>query len=81
MRPEKNLTSCLAADGDNLTINESQPVLSIKLQLSDSVLSFFSIIAQLSTVQDVTVSEFKVELMFPTDENTVNHYKNNDISP
>jgi hypothetical protein len=35
--------------------------------------SFFSIIAQLSTVQDVTVSEFKVELMFPTDEETINH--------
>jgi transcriptional regulator with XRE-family HTH domain len=72
---EKNLTSCLASEEEVLTISASQPVLSIKLQLSDCILSFFSIIAQLSTVQDVTVSEFKVELMFPTDEETINHYK------
>jgi len=72
---EKKLALCLASDGANLAITASQPVLSIELQLSGSVLSFFSIIAQLSTVQDVTVSEFKVELMFPTDESTINHYQ------
>jgi len=71
---EQKLTSCLAPKNDILNIDASQPVLSIKLQLPKTVLSFFSMIAQLSTVQDVTVSEYKVELLFPTDDKTKNYY-------
>ncbi len=71
---EQKLTSCLAPKDDVLNIDASQSVLSMELQLPNTVLSFFSIIAQLSTVQDVTVSEYKVELMFPTDDNTKNYY-------
>jgi hypothetical protein len=30
--------------------------------------------AQLGTVQDIAVSEYKVELMFPADDKTKTHY-------
>lgn len=72
---EKSLTLRLAPVDNVLNIESQQAVLSTKLQMPDATLSFFSIIAQLSTVQDVTVSEFKVELMFPTDKETEAYYK------
>ncbi|MCK5831707.1 MAG: hypothetical protein KAH20_15535 [Methylococcales bacterium] len=72
---EKGLTLCLAPDDNILNIDSSQPVISTQLQISNNVLSFFSIIAQLITVQDVTVSEYKVELMFPTNKETEIYYK------
>jgi len=77
---EQKLTSCLAPKDDVLNIDASQSVLSMELQLPNTVLSFFSIIAQLSTVQDVTVSEYKVELMFPTDDNTKNYYNTESVA-
>lgn len=73
---ERELSEHIAATCDELS--EAQPeklILSTQFQLTDSVLSFFSIIAQLGTVQDVTVSELKVELMFPTDDATKTYYQ------
>lgn len=72
---ERKLTSCLAPEEDLIHVDATQPVLSTQFQVSDKVLSFFSMIAQLSTVQDVTVSEYKVELMFPTNKDTEIYYK------
>lgn len=60
---------------DKINMDEKQVVLPTKLSVFDKKLSFFSIISQLSTIQDVTVSEFKVELMFPSDEETKAFYK------
>ena len=66
---EKQLSDCLPATEDQ-AISDEKIVLSTKFKINNKVLSFFSIIAQLSTVQDITLSEYKVELMFPSDENT-----------
>jgi len=71
---EKNLSQCLSLNTESPQIETEQIVLSTKCQVNDSALSFFSIIAQLGTVQDVAVSEYKVELMFPADEATKKYY-------
>lgn len=68
------LASRLAPIDDLFDINASSTTVSIELRLEDAVISFFSIMAQLSTVQDVTVSEYKVELMFPADDTTKTYY-------
>ncbi len=47
-----------------------QVVCATQIQVEEKALAFFSVIAQLGTVQDVTVSEYKVELLFPADEAT-----------
>ncbi|MGH1428656.1 MAG: helix-turn-helix domain-containing protein [Arenicella sp.] len=68
------LATALASQG-YLDVNETAPISSVQLRLPDGELSFFSMIAQIGTVQDVTVSELKVELMFPTDEETKAYYE------
>jgi len=71
---EVQLSNCLLTSADSPDDKNEDIVLSTKFQLDKEVLSFFSIVAQLSTVQDVTVSEYKVELMFPADETTKKYY-------
>ncbi len=73
---ERRLKDRLFKDKEIVDLPESEDeiVLSTRLQLPNHVLSFFSMIAQLGTVQDVVVSEFKVELMFPADEKTKEFY-------
>lgn len=70
---EKKLSKCLSPKVE-VPVASEQVVLSTQFQLSGVVLTFFSVIAQLGTVQDVTVSEYKVELMFPSNEATKEHY-------
>ncbi len=72
---EEKLASHLSGGGEIVDIDESKAVLSTRFQLADCVLSFFSVIAQLGAVQDVTVGEYKVELMFPSDDETREFYK------
>lgn len=76
---ERQLAFCLEPYNENYSLDTNQSVLSVELQVAGEVLSFFSIIAQLGSVQDVAVSEFKVELMFPADEKTVNYYSINEV--
>ena len=58
-----------------LTKNQTeQIVLPTKIKLDDKELAFFSIVSQLSNIQDITVSEYRVELMFPADEITKDYY-------
>ncbi len=73
---ERRLRDHLFKDGNAVDFSEPEDeiVLSTRFQISNHVLSFFSMIAQLGTVQDVAVSEFKVELMFPADEKTKAFY-------
>ena len=73
---EKKLSDCLQSSGCNYESATKEIVISTKIKLNGKALSFFSIIAQLSTVQDVTVSEYKVELMFPADVATKKYYIN-----
>ena len=77
---EDELRQCLESSASQLdskmidSINTKQAVLTTQLQVGDRVLSFFSIIAQLGAVQEVTLSEYKVELMFPSDDVTRHYY-------
>jgi len=71
---ENKLSHCLLLHGCDRSSNNEEIVLSTKIKLGEETLSFFSIIAQLGTVQDVTLSEYKVELMFPSDMATKKHY-------
>ncbi|MFZ1387229.1 MAG: helix-turn-helix domain-containing protein [Thiolinea sp.] len=52
-------------------------ILSTQLQLGQQVLAFFSVLAQLSSVQDLTLSDYKIELMFPADSATSAFYQTN----
>jgi len=62
---------------ETANMDSKQAILSTQFKVADCVLSFFSILSQLSTIQDVTVSEFKIELMFPSDETTKRFYNKN----
>ena len=46
------------------------PVLTMQVRAGDSILNMFTMLAEFSTVQDVTMSERRVELFFPADEAT-----------
>jgi len=74
---EEKLTACLSPNDETINIGENQVILSTKFKVNGYALSFFSVISQLSTIQDVTVSEFKIELMFPSDERTKEFYGGN----
>ncbi len=51
-------------------IDRSQAVFPTLFQIDDKVISLFSTMAHFSTVQDITISDLKVELMFPMDQLT-----------
>ncbi|ADZ89417.1 helix-turn-helix domain-containing protein [Marinomonas mediterranea] len=51
-------------------INYNQAALSATFQLGDRQLTYFSLVTQMGSVLDITTSEFKVELMFPSNEET-----------
>lgn len=57
----------------NVTPSAALPA--VKLRAHGQTLALFSVIAQLSTVQDVNVSELKVELLFPADAATQAFYQ------
>ena len=45
-------------------------VIPARYRIQDQVLSMFTTIAQFSTAEDITLSELRIELMFPADEAT-----------
>ncbi|MFK8012738.1 MAG: hypothetical protein AB8B80_11895 [Marinicellaceae bacterium] len=59
----------------NNTLDNQQSVLATRLNLGGETYAFFSIIANLGAVQDVTIGDYKVELMFPNDEKTTQLFK------
>lgn len=71
---ETKLSLCLPENTSGVNIGENQVVSPTVFKVGSNEISFFSIISQLSTVQDVTVNEFRVELMFPSDEITKKIY-------
>jgi hypothetical protein len=58
------------AHGNVATFSEFGPVLSMQARVGEHVLSMFTMMAEFSTVQDVTMSERRVELFFAADEKT-----------
>ncbi len=71
---EAKLSLCFPRNVSGINIAENQVVSPTILRVGDKELSFFSIISQLSAVQDITINEFRVELMFPSDEITEKTY-------
>ena len=45
-------------------------MLTTRYKLGDSVLSFFSTIAQFGSAEDIALADLKIELLFPLDETT-----------
>jgi len=72
---ESRLAKCFSPKQEKITSDTNQAALCMNLNMGENRLSFFSIIAQLGAIQDVAVSEFKVELMFPSDEETKAYYQ------
>jgi len=52
---------------------ELSVVVPIKLRVDDKILSFISMIAQFSAVQEITYSDIHVELFYPEDELTIEY--------
>ncbi len=72
---EKELSEKITLNDELQALDNQQPVLASEIRLGGEVYSFFSIIANLGAVQDVNVSEYKVELMFPNDDKTTAYFK------
>ena len=72
---EKQLSQKITTKDEMQALDNQQPVLSSEIKLKGETYSFFSIIANLGAVQDVTVSEYKVELMFPNNDKTTTYFK------
>ncbi|VAW87385.1 hypothetical protein MNBD_GAMMA18-63 [hydrothermal vent metagenome] len=72
---EMRLSARLPVNSNLINMSEKQVIPSTKFRVAEDELSLFSIISQLSTIQDVTVSELKVELMFPVDEATKAYFR------
>ncbi|MCF6299889.1 MAG: helix-turn-helix transcriptional regulator [Proteobacteria bacterium] len=73
---EKKLSEKITAEHERKVIEAKHSVLTTQIGLHGKVFSFFSIIANLGTVQDVAVSEFRIELMFPANDETLQLYPN-----
>jgi len=67
---EARLADHIGKLDDTIISGETPVIPSTQIRIDDASLSFFSVISQLSTIQDVTISEYRVELMFPTDDAT-----------
>lgn len=72
---EKQLSQKITTKDEMQALDNQQPVLASEIMLKGETYSFFSIIANLGAVQDVNVSEYKVELMFPNDGKTTAFFK------
>lgn len=76
----KMLTQRLAghrriANGDHSAIDLAQAVIPTSFRVGATLVSMFATIAQFGTVQDVTASEIRVEMMFPADEASRNWFR------
>ena len=71
---EKQLLQKIGSDAILSTFDNSNTVLTTQLRINNQAYSFFSVIANLGAVQDVAVSEFKIEMMFPADDRTTQYF-------
>lgn len=77
---ETLLDTCLSCSEQKQGYREAPVVTPVIFEFEGNELSLFSVVAQLSNVQDVTVSEYRVELMFPADEQTREFYSQQGMS-
>ena len=57
-------------NANHASFSEYGPILTMQCIVDDTVLSLFTMIAEFSTVQDLTMNERRVELFFPADDVT-----------
>lgn len=57
-------------DASHVSFSEYGPVLTMKCRTDNTELALFTMMAEFSTVQDITMSERRVELFFPADDAT-----------
>ena len=60
---------------DLASFSDYGPVLTLQVKADDHVLTLFTMLAEFSTAQDLTLSERKVELFFAADEKTRNYFQ------
>ncbi len=72
---EQRLRAKLGTEASGEVSDDNRVVVSTFFRFGDLELSYFSVVAQLGTVQDVNVSELKVELMFPADDATTEFHQ------
>ena len=58
----------------NDVIDRAQAIIPTRFQIGDQVISLFSTIAHFGAVQDIVVSDLKVELMFPIDAQSEQYF-------
>ncbi len=73
---EALLLSFCDDDEKRVEANINDVVVTTNFKFGDQALSFFSIVAQLGTIQDITISEQRIELMFPSDAKTTLFFQN-----
>lgn len=71
---EKALRAHLKASNVPFEVDYTQSTMNTKFLLGNSHLSYFSLVSQMGAILDVTASEFKVELMFPSDDVTKEYH-------
>jgi len=54
-------------------------ILPTRLAIDDEIISVFSTITQFGTVQDITLDDLKVELMFPMDDVSTRYFQNSQL--
>jgi len=65
----KGLTEQVGSAKDGVT-GTLPPVISTRYRQGDTVLAFFSTIAQFGAPEDMTLAELRIEMLFPADEAT-----------
>ena len=63
-------------ENDLASFSEYGPILTLQVRADDHVLTLFTMLAEFSTAQDLTLSERKVELFFAADETTRTYFEN-----
>lgn len=62
-------------ESDLASFSEYGPVLTLQVRADDHILTLFTMLAEFSTAQDLTLSERKVELFFAADDATRNYFE------
>ena len=71
---EQQLRAHLGRHNIPEAVDYSQSTLNTSFRVEGKVLSYFSLVSQMSAILDVSAAEFKIELMFPADECTKQYH-------
>jgi len=71
----KNLQDLFDAHGKSHRTDSASAVIPTRFAIGEQEISLFSTIAQFGTVQDISLAELKVELMFPMDDGSADYFR------